>query len=61
MRGAGAGTRQPMIDNRTSQEICNAVGERLQRDLRPQFFESSPYLERLLEELRKLDNNHDRP
>ena len=53
MKGAGAGTSQPMIDNRTSQEICNAVGERLQRDLRPQFFESSPHLERLLEELRK--------
>jgi len=55
MKGAGAGTSQPMIDHRTSQAICNAVGERLQRDLRPQFFESSPHLERLLEELRKLE------
>jgi len=55
MKGAGAGTSQPMIDHRTSQAICNAVGERLQRDLRPQFFESSPHLDHLLEELRKQD------
>jgi|HubBroStandDraft_6_1064221.scaffolds.fasta_scaffold1146954_2 hypothetical protein len=61
MKGTGAETSKPMIDQRTSQEICNAVGERLQRDLRSQSFSSSPHLERLLEELRKLDNSRDLP
>jgi hypothetical protein len=61
MKGNGAEAGDPMIDHRTSQAICNAVGERLQRDLRPQSFSSSPHLEHLLEELRKLDDRRDLP
>jgi len=61
MKGNGAEASEPMIDRRTSQAICNAVGERLQRDLRPQSFSPSPHLEHLLEELRKLDNRRDLP
>jgi hypothetical protein len=44
------------IDRKTSRSICDAVGQRLQQDLRPQTFPSSSYLERLLEELRKQDD-----
>jgi hypothetical protein len=57
MRGIGAETSE-MIDHKTSQAICHAVGERLQRELRPQSFASSAYLEHLLEELRKQDEAH---
>jgi hypothetical protein len=57
VKGVGAEMSEP-IDHKTSQEICNAVGERLQRELRPQSSASSPHLERLLEELRKLDDHH---
>ena len=57
MKGTGAGTSEPMIDHRTSQAICNAVGERLQRDLQPQFFAPAPRLEHLLDELRKQDED----
>ena len=44
------------IDRKTSRSICDAVGERLQRDLRPQSFEPSPYLDHLVDELRKQDD-----
>ena len=47
------------IDRRTSRSICDAVGERLQHDLRPQSFTPSSYLEHLLEELRKQDEERD--
>ena len=47
------------IDHKTSRSICDAVGERLQQDLRPQSFTSSSYLEYLLEELRKQDDQRD--
>jgi hypothetical protein len=57
MKGTGADTRELMIDHRTCQAICNAVGERLQRDLRPQSFAASAYLDHLLEELRKRDED----
>ena len=60
MKGTGANTSELMIDHKTSQAICNAVGERLQRDLHPQFFASSPRLERLLEELRKQEERFGR-
>ena len=57
MKGIGAGMSEP-IDHKTCQAICSAVGERLQRDLKPQFFEASDYLDHLLEELRKRDEEH---
>ena len=47
--------REP-VDPKTSRSICDAVGQRLQQDLRPQTFPSSSYLEGLLEELRKQDD-----
>ncbi len=43
------------IDRNTSRSICDAVGERLQQDLRPVVSPLSPYLERLMEELRRRD------
>ena len=44
------------IDRKTSRSICDAVGERLQQNLRPQEFASpSPYLQQLLDQLRRQD------
>ena len=43
------------IDRKTSRAICDAVGERLQQSLRPEFASPSPRLERLIEELRRLE------
>ena len=43
------------IDRKTSRSICDAVGERLQRDLRPETSRLSSYLEYLMAELRKRD------
>jgi hypothetical protein len=43
------------IDRKTSRSICDAVGERLQQSLRPQFMGPSPRLDRLIEELRQRD------
>ena len=43
------------IDRKTCRSICDAVGERLQRDLRPDSSEPSPRLEILMDELRKRD------
>jgi hypothetical protein len=54
MNGRATEPREP-IDHRTSRSICDAVGERLQQDLRPQSVASSSHLERLLEELRRQD------
>jgi hypothetical protein len=45
----------PQIDRNTSRSICNAVGERLQRDLRPEASPLSPQLQHLMEELRRQD------
>ena len=39
------------IDGKTSRAICDAVGGRLQRDLRPETIRSSARLQRLLDEL----------
>jgi hypothetical protein len=39
------------IDRKTSRSICDAVGERLQQSLRPQFLGPAPELDRLMEEL----------
>jgi hypothetical protein len=41
------------IDRKTSRSICDAVGERLQQSLRPQFMDPAPDLDRLVEELRR--------
>jgi hypothetical protein len=41
------------IDGKTSRAICDAVGDRLQRDLRPETIRSSAHLQRLLDELRQ--------
>jgi hypothetical protein len=43
------------IDGKTSRAICDAVGERLQRDLRLESLGPSPHLLRLMDELRKRD------
>ena len=52
----GAAEMSEGIDYKTSRSICDAVGERLQRDLRPQCFAPSPCLDHLVEELRKQDD-----
>ena len=43
------------IDHKTCVSICDAVGERLQRNLRPET-ELSPRLRELVDELRRRDN-----
>ena len=45
--------RSDGIDRKTSRSICDAVGERLQQSLRPQFMGPAPELDRLIEELRR--------
>ncbi len=44
------------MDYRTSRSICDAVGERLQKDLRPERSDLSPRLRELLNELRRRDD-----
>jgi len=44
------------IDRKISRSICDAVGERLQQDLRPVSSGLSSHLEHLLDELRRRDN-----
>jgi hypothetical protein len=41
------------IDRKTSRSICEAVGERLQQSLKPNFMGPSARLDRLIEELRQ--------
>ena len=43
------------MDYKTSRSICDAVGERLQKDLRPVGSDLSPHLKELLNELRRRD------
>jgi hypothetical protein len=43
------------IDRRTSRSICDAVGEQLQRTLRPEPSRLSPHLQHLMDELRRRD------
>jgi hypothetical protein len=43
------------MDYKTSRSICDAVGERLQKDLRPERSELSLRLRELLNELRRRD------
>jgi hypothetical protein len=44
------------IDRKTSRSICDAVGERLQQDLRPDAPRLSSHLQHLMDELRRRDN-----
>ena len=44
------------IDRKTSRSICDAVGERLQRDIHPEPSRLSSHLEHLMDELRRRDN-----
>ncbi len=48
------------IDRKTSRSICDAVGERLQQNLRPETSRLSSYLEHLMDELRKRDEHGSR-
>jgi hypothetical protein len=43
------------IDRKTSRSICDAVGERLQQDLRPVSSHLSSHLQHLMDELRRRD------
>jgi hypothetical protein len=43
------------IDYKTSRSICDEVGERLQQDLRLEVSRLPPYLNRLIDELRRRD------
>jgi hypothetical protein len=43
------------IDRRTCRSICDAVGERLRKDLGPGSQRLSSHLEHLMDELRKRD------
>jgi hypothetical protein len=43
------------IDHKTCVSICDAIGERLQQNLRPEA-EMSPRLRELIDELRRRDN-----
>jgi hypothetical protein len=45
------------IDRATSRTICHAVGERLQRDLRPENSELPSQLRYLMDELQRQDRN----
>jgi hypothetical protein len=45
------------IDRRTSRSICDAVGERLQQDLRPESLRPSSHLQHLMDELRRRDRD----
>jgi hypothetical protein len=46
-----------MMDPATSRSICDAVGERLQRDLRLDAMPPSSQLEHLMHELRRRDES----
>jgi hypothetical protein len=43
------------IDGKTSRSICNAVGERLQQSIRPEFSNLPDQLRHLVDELRRRD------
>jgi hypothetical protein len=45
------------IDRKTCRSICDAVGERLQQSLRPEPSRLSSYLEHLMDELRRRDED----
>ena len=45
-----------MLDRKTSRSICDAVGERLQQNLRPDSLLPSSHLQHLMDELRRRDD-----
>jgi hypothetical protein len=45
------------IDGKTSRSICDAIGERLQQNLRPESLYPSSHLQHLMDELRKRDDD----
>jgi hypothetical protein len=47
-------SQNEQIDHKTSRSICDAVGERLQQNIRPDYSPSS-HLQHLMDELRKRD------
>jgi hypothetical protein len=49
--------RGEAIDSKTCRSICDAVGERLQQNLRPESSRLSSHLELLIDELRKRDDD----
>ena len=53
MKSPNADDAEP-LDHRSSRSICDAVGERLQQALRPESG-ISPYLQHLVDELRRRD------
>jgi hypothetical protein len=44
------------IDRKTSRSICDAVGERLRQNLRPESLRPASHLQHLMDELRKRDS-----
>ena len=48
------------IDRKTSRSIIEAVGERLQQNLRPETSRLSPRLQHLMDELRRRDSGERR-
>ena len=59
MSGPFANTSES-IDGKTSRSICNAVGERLQQRLRPDFSRLPDRLRELLEALRRREAQAER-
>ncbi|MCP3459328.1 MULTISPECIES: hypothetical protein [unclassified Bradyrhizobium] len=45
------------IDHKTARSICDEVGDRLQQDLSRETSPLPPYLERLIDELRKQERH----
>jgi hypothetical protein len=48
--------KREQIDHKTCRSICDAVGERLQQNLRTESLRLSSQLEHLMDELRRRDN-----
>ena len=57
---SGITDKHDQIDRKTTRSICEAVGERLQQDLRPESQRPSSHLQHLMDELRRRDSA-DRP
>jgi hypothetical protein len=57
MTGLETIDREP-LDRKTLRSIRDAVGERLQQSLKPQFIGPSPQLDRLVDELRRRDSDN---
>jgi hypothetical protein len=55
MKSRNTDNIEPM-DYKTSRSICDAVGKRLEQDLRAEYSGLSPYLQHLMDELRRRDS-----